>query len=110
MMVYRVVVFLISLITSAMKVICNMFSPTSNSYQTHIILLLQSNSRRGTQIRALTFDMGAPSIFVGLIFWQHPDLGPKSIPVEHDRRDPLVIVSFFFLYTGIDRSTGARWI
>jgi hypothetical protein len=54
--------------------------------------------------------MGAPPTFVGLIFWQHPDLGPKSIPVEHDRRDPLVIVSFFFLYTGIDRSTGARWI
>jgi hypothetical protein len=66
----------------------------------------KSNSRRSTQIRASTFDLG-PTFDLGALPYfcrfnfllqlqQQPQTcAPKSILVENDRRDPLV--SLFLL-------------
>ena len=62
-----------------------------------------SNSSRGTQMRAPTFDLGAPPIFVGPTFMlplqQHPPyLGPQFQPNDTGKWDLLVFFSSSLLY------------
>lgn len=60
------------------------------------------NSSSSTQIRTSISILGAPSIFVGLIFCFHSSTTPKTkapkcITGDNDSRDPLVILYFFYL-------------
>ena len=65
----------------------------------------KSNSSSGIQIRASKSDLGAAPTFVGLVFYFYSNRSTYIwplilIPVEDDRWDPLVIISFFSLCTG----------